>query len=136
MHQTRRGILRLRSKFTLLLLVGAVLLATPAMVMALIADPSGNILPAFWTSQSEKADTADPSANPQGNSRANTSPAPAIQGDQSDIANPSAGTLPVQKIRSNKAEYEPGARVTLDGSNWQPGDSVRINVNDDRGRHS
>ena len=124
--------MRLRSKFTLLLLVGAVLLAAPA--MALIADRSGNILPAFWTSHSEKADTADPSTNPHGNSRANTSPAPAIQGDQSDIANPSASTLPVQTIRSNKAEYAPGARVTLNGSNWQPGESVRIDVNDDRGK--
>jgi hypothetical protein len=107
-----------------------VLLAAPAMVMALIADPSGNILPAFWTSNSEKADTADQSANPHGN----TSPAPAIQGYQSDIGNPSASTVPVQTIRSNKAEYAPGARVTLNGTNWLPGESVRIDVNDDRGK--
>jgi hypothetical protein len=125
-HQTRRGLLRLRSKFTLLLLVGAVLLAAPAMVMALIGGPGANFLPAFWTSHSEKADTADP--------RANSSPAPAIQGDQSDIANPSASTVPVQTIRSNKAEYAPGARVTLNGSNWLPGESVRIDVNDDQGK--
>ena len=139
--------MRLRSKFTLLLLVGALLLAAPAMVMALVAAPGGNFLPAFWTSHGEKADTADPSANPQGNpqdnpqgnpqgnSRANTSPAPAIQGYQSDIGNPSASTVPVQTIRSNKAEYAPGARVSLDGSNWLPDESVRIDVNDNQGKH-
>jgi hypothetical protein len=44
--------LKLRSKFTLLLLVGAVLLAAPA--MALITDTGPNILPSP-TSQSDKA---------------------------------------------------------------------------------
>ncbi len=122
--------MKLRSKFTLLLLVGAALIAAPAMVIALIADPSGNILPASWTSQGNKADIADPRGKPGGN----TSPAPAIQGDQSDIADPSANALPVQTIQSNKADYAPGATVTLTGSNWQPGEYVRIDVNDDQGK--
>ena len=43
--------MKLRSKFTLLLLVGAVLLAAPA--MALMTDLGGNIFPAL-TSQSDK----------------------------------------------------------------------------------
>ena len=118
----------------LLLLMGAALIAAPAMVMALIADPSGNILPASWTSQGNKADIADPSGNPRSKPDGNTSPAPAIQGDQSDIADPSANALPVQTIQSNKADYAPGATVTLTGSNWQPGEYVRIDVNDDQGK--
>ncbi len=76
---------KLRSKFTLLLVVCAALLAVPAIAMALTADPSGS-----------------------------TSPAPTIQSD--------------------KADYGPGATVTLTGSNWQPGESVNIVVNDDAGQ--
>jgi hypothetical protein len=53
----------------LLLVVFAALLAAPAIVMALMTDLGGNILP---TIQSDKADTADPSANPH----RNTSPSP------------------------------------------------------------
>jgi Bacterial Ig domain len=110
-----------------------VLLAAPA--MALITDMGPNILPAP-TSQSDKANIdapgGKPSGNPSGNPDSNTSPA--IQSGRSDIAEPSASTLPVQKIRSNKADYAPGARVTLTGSNWQPGESVRIAVNDGAGK--
>ena len=61
-------------------------------------------------------------------------PAPAIQGEEADIANPSANTLPAQTIQSEEADYAPGKTVTLTGSNWQPGESVRINVNDDQGK--
>ena len=125
--------MKLRSKFTLLLLVGAVLLAAPA--MALIIDMGPNILPSP-TSQSDKANIdapgGKPSGNPDGNPSGNASPA--IQGGRSDIAEPSASTLPVQKIWSNKADYAPGARVTLTGSYWQPGESVRIAVDDDHGK--
>src|SRR5215217_6678680 len=97
------------------------------MVMALIADPSGNIWSAL-TSQSDKADVDAPGGNPGGNT------SPAIQGGQSDVADPSANTLPVQTIQSNKADYAPGATVALTGSNWQPGESIRIDVNDDQGK--
>src|SRR5215213_11154975 len=37
-------------------------------------------------------------------------------------------------IQSDKADYAPGELVTLTGSNWQPGESVHINVNDDQGQ--
>ncbi len=37
-------------------------------------------------------------------------------------------------IQSDKADYAPGELVTLTGSNWQPGESVNINVNDDAGQ--
>src|SRR5215217_6997491 len=36
-------------------------------------------------------------------------------------------------IQSDQADYPPGATVTLTGSNWQPGESVHINVNDTYG---
>jgi hypothetical protein len=111
----------------LLLVVFAALLAAPAIVMALMTDLGGNIFP---TIQSDKADTADPSANPH----RNTSPSPATQGEEADIVDPSANTLPAQTIQSDKDDYAPGKTVTLTGSNWQPGESVHINVNDDQGK--
>src|SRR5687768_9762220 len=37
-------------------------------------------------------------------------------------------------IRSDKDDYTPGETVTLTGSNWQPGETVHIFVNDDRGQ--
>src|SRR3954471_4138080 len=36
-------------------------------------------------------------------------------------------------IWSDKADYAPGETVRLDGSQWQPGESVHIRVNDDAG---
>src|SRR5215216_5683993 len=62
----------------------------------------------------------------------NTSPT--IQSEKADIANPSANTLPAQTIHSKEADHTPGATVTLTGSNWQPGEYVHINVNDDQGK--
>src|SRR5829696_7953180 len=43
-------------------------------------------------------------------------------------------TLPAPTIQSDKADYAPGELVTLTGSNWQPGESVNIVVNDDAGQ--
>ena len=37
-------------------------------------------------------------------------------------------------IASDQADYPPGGAVTLNGGNWQPGESVRITVNDDVGQ--
>ena len=37
-------------------------------------------------------------------------------------------------IASDKPDYAPGEHVTLEGSNWQPGESVRIVVDDDEGK--
>ena len=46
----------------------------------------------------------------------------------------SGGTSPAPTIQSDKDDYTPGATVTLTGSNWQPGESVNIYVNDDEGQ--
>src|ERR671916_234095 len=43
------------------------------------------------------------------------------------------GTSASPTIQSDKADYRPGETVTLTGSNWQSGESVHINVNDDDG---
>jgi hypothetical protein len=119
--------LKLRSNLVLLLVAGAALLAAPAIVMALITDLGGNTSP---TIQSDKADIADPNAN----SRGNISPAPAIQGEGADVADSSANTLPAQTIQSEEAVHAGGKTVTITGSNWQPGEPVHINVNDDQGK--
>src|SRR5215210_6487122 len=37
-------------------------------------------------------------------------------------------------IASDKADYSPGELVTLTGSGWQAGESVRVHVNDDEGQ--
>jgi hypothetical protein len=44
------------------------------------------------------------------------------------------GTSTAPTIQSDKADYGPGELVTLTGSNWQSGESVHINVNDDVGQ--
>src|SRR5918998_1073676 len=44
------------------------------------------------------------------------------------------GTSASPTIQSDKADYRPGETVTLTGSNWQSGESVHINVNDDDGK--
>src|SRR5918994_3628825 len=62
----------------------------------------------------------------------NTSPT--NQSDKADIADPSANTLPAQTIQSEEANDALGKTVTLTGSNWQSGESVRISVNDDQGK--
>jgi hypothetical protein len=49
-------------------------------------------------------------------------------------ADPSGNTAPAPTIQSDKEDYAPGATVTLTGSNWQPGESVNIVVNDDVGQ--
>src|ERR687894_1618346 len=42
-------------------------------------------------------------------------------------------TSPTPTVQSDEDDYAPGETVTLTGSNWQPGESVHINVNDDEG---
>ncbi|HEY8826862.1 MAG TPA: MBG domain-containing protein, partial [Jatrophihabitantaceae bacterium] len=37
-------------------------------------------------------------------------------------------------IGSDKADYAPGGLVTLNGENWQAGETVHININDDLGK--
>src|SRR5829696_6963171 len=98
-QRMRERLLKLRSNLLLLLVVCGTLLAAPAIVMALITDLGGNTSP---TTQSEKADIADPSASPHGNT------SPAIQGEGADIADPSANTLPAQTIRSEETSDAQG----------------------------
>jgi uncharacterized repeat protein (TIGR01451 family) len=44
------------------------------------------------------------------------------------------GTPAAPTIKSDLADYPPGATVTLTGSGWQPGETVDIYVNDDLGK--
>ena len=37
-------------------------------------------------------------------------------------------------VASDQADYAPGSTVTLSGSGWQPGEAVRVTVNDDLGQ--
>jgi trimeric autotransporter adhesin len=54
-------------------------------------------------------------------------PAIAFAQDLTGSTSPAAPT-----IQSDLPDYAPGDTVTLTGSNWQPGESVHINVNDDQ----
>src|SRR5215207_11649043 len=45
-----------------------------------------------------------------------------------------AGSPAAPTIQSDKDDYAPGELVTLTGSGWQPGESVNIVVNDDKGQ--
>jgi hypothetical protein len=90
--------------------VGAALLAIGGTAMALMTDLGGNILPEP-TVQGDKADIADPSANPHGDT------SPAIQGQGADTADSGANTLPAQKIQSEEAVHARGKTVTVTGSN-------------------
>src|SRR5215208_3370076 len=49
-------------------------------------------------------------------------------------SDPSGTTSSSPTIQSDKADYAPGELVTLTGGNWQAGESVHINVNDDAGQ--
>jgi VCBS repeat-containing protein len=58
-------------------------------------------------------------------------PAVALAQDAGD----STGTpAPSPTIQSDQEDYPPGGSVILTGSNWQPGETVNINVNDDAGQ--
>ena len=48
-------------------------------------------------------------------------------------ASPTGSMISAPTIQSDMADYPPGATVTLTGSNWQPGESVHISVNDTYG---
>ena len=45
-----------------------------------------------------------------------------------------AQELPAPTVASDKGDYAPGELVTLTGANWQPGEAVHIQVNDDQGQ--
>ena len=45
-----------------------------------------------------------------------------------------ADTSTAPWVASDKPDYAPGERVTLDGGAWQPGEAVRIEVEDDQGK--
>ena len=107
-------------KGTLLLLLvslAAVMLIYP--VVALAQDVDGSTDPA----------TADPAAaDPGAQEPAAAEPAAEVPAaDEPAAAPPAAPT-----IQSDKADYPPGALVTLTGSGWQPGETVNIVVDDDQ----
>ena len=60
---------------------------------------------------------------------------PAVALAASSYGAVSAGTVgSAPTIASDKPDYSPGELVTLSGSNWAPGESVHIFVNDDAGQ--
>ncbi len=88
--------------------------------------------------------TAEPDPTPEPEPTPAGEPAPA---DPEPTSNPDPTTLPepsapsfepspstaAPTIASDLADYPPGGLVTLTGSNWQPGETVNIFVNDDWG---
>jgi len=128
MYQRTRGRLsKLRSNLLLLLVVCGMLLAAPAIVMALITDLGNDTLP---TIQNEGAKVANPGTD----SRGDASPAPAIQNEEANIGAPSADALPAQAIQIEESKTAAGKNITLTGSNWQPGESVHVKLTDDQGK--
>jgi hypothetical protein len=126
MYPRARGRLsKLRSNLLLLLIVCGMLLAAPAIVMALITDLGNNTSP---TIQSEGANLASPSADPRGNT------SPAIQDEEANVGGLSADTLPAQAIQIEESNDALGKTVTLTGANWQPGESVHVKLTDDQGK--
>src|SRR5918995_1156076 len=58
----------------------------------------------------------------------------AVSGTAMALTTDGSGTTSLSPtIQSDKDDYPPGGAVTLTGSNWQPGESVHINVNDTYG---
>src|SRR5215210_3958935 len=51
-----------------------------------------------------------------------------------EVMSPDGTTASSPTIQSDKDDYAPGELVTLMGANWQPGEIVHINVNDDEGQ--
>src|SRR5918998_1969837 len=51
-----------------------------------------------------------------------------------DAGDSTGSPSPAPTIQSDQDDYPPGGTVILTGSNWQPGESVHIYVNDDEGR--
>jgi VCBS repeat-containing protein len=59
----------------------------------------------------------------------------AVAGTTMALTTDGSGTTSLSPtIQSDKADYAPGELVTLTGSNWQPGESVNVVVNDDEGQ--
>ena len=103
--------MKLRSNLLLLLVVCGMLLAAPAIVMALITDLGNNTSP---TIQSEGANIADPGAEHRRNA------SPAIQDEEATVGDSSADKLPAQAIQIEESNDAAGKTVTLTGSNWRP----------------
>jgi hypothetical protein len=126
MYQRTRGRLsKLRSNLLLLLVVCGMLLAAPAIVMALITDLGNHTSP---TIQSEGANVVDPGTDSRGDA------SPAIQNEEANIGAPSADASPAQAIQIEESNDAAGKTVTLTGSNWQPGESVHVKLTDDQGK--
>ncbi|HUG65966.1 MAG TPA: hypothetical protein VMK83_12170 [Gaiellaceae bacterium] len=86
----------------------------------------------------ETSTETDPSAGTE----AETSEAdPAIDSEPTESpptetapADPAPVPIGPPTISSDKDDYAPGELVTLSGTNWQPGETVTIDVNDDEGQ--
>ncbi|HET8785877.1 MAG TPA: hypothetical protein VFM38_09595, partial [Candidatus Limnocylindrales bacterium] len=101
--------------------------------------PSGDPSPAF-TPDATSAPTPDPadSSTPVApTERPTPTDTPAATSEPTPIDAPPAAPTYVPNgapsIASDKDDYAPGELVTLTGSNWYAGESVRIVVNDDWG---
>jgi MBG domain (YGX type)/YDG domain/HYR domain len=95
-------------------------------------DDANNLAQATFTVTVNPAPTPPPTDTP--------SPIPTDTPPPTDTPSPPPTDTPTPKstappwIASDKDDYAPGERVHLTGGNWQPGESVHINVNDDEGQ--
>ena len=91
----------------------------PAETTESAADPSPSAEP-----------SPSPSAEPEPADDATTAPPVDPSPSPSDAPSTPAAS---PTIASDKDDYPPGGFVVLTGSNWQPGETVHIRVNDDAG---
>jgi uncharacterized repeat protein (TIGR01451 family) len=106
--------------------------------------PTGSTGSTGSTSPTGPTGSTSPSPSPTGSTGSTPAPTPAPTGSTgsstpaptgptgSPTPTPPPTTPPT--ISSDQADYPPGAQVTLTGTNWQPGELVHIDVNDDIGR--
>ncbi|MFL5758930.1 MAG: hypothetical protein ACJ789_04285, partial [Thermomicrobiales bacterium] len=100
----------------------------PTDVPAPTAVPTDTPVPPTNTPVPAPTDTPVPPPTNTATLAATNTPAPAA----TDTPTPKSTTPP--SIASDKADYSPGELVTLTGRNWQSGETVHINVNDDDGQ--
>ena len=102
----------------------------PTATAEIVSEPSATTEPAAPT-----ATNADDQLEPA----ATNTVAPSDPTSTTAPAEPTATTQQLvvysgpPTIKSDLEDYPPGGRVTLNGSNWQPGETVNIYVNDDWG---
>lgn len=80
--------------------------------------------------------TAEPTAVPTREPSAEPTATPAPTNAPTAPPAPSVEPVAAPTISSDKDDYAPGELVTLTGTNWVPGETVHIRVNDDQGREA